>query len=91
MVAASTAPDANGQIINVGSGVETSVGEVANLVKKATGAKPEIVYNSRNAGGVNRMCADLTLANKLLNYQPRVSLIDGLRMTLEQDDRLKIQ
>ena len=91
MVAASTAPDVNQQIINVGSGVETSVSDVANLVKKATGAKPEIVYNPRNAGGVERMCADLTLAKKLLNYQPKISLENGLRMTLEQDDRLKTQ
>lgn len=91
MVAAATAPEANQQIINVGSGVETSVSELARLVKAATGTEPEIVYNPRNAGGVERMCADLTLAKKLLNYQPLVSLKDGLGMTLEQDKRLQKQ
>jgi nucleoside-diphosphate-sugar epimerase len=34
------------------------------------------------------MCADLSLAQQLLNYQPQVSLLDGLRMTLEKDPRL---
>lgn len=89
MAAAATAPDANQQIINVGSGVETSVSDLARLVRDVTGTTPEIVYNPRNAGGVERMCADLTLATKLLNYQPRVSLKEGLRCTLEQDERLQ--
>lgn len=90
MVAAATAPDVNQRIINVGSGVETSVSDLAALVQKATGATPEIVFNPRNAGGVERMCADLTLARELLNYKPLVSLEDGLRLTLEEDERLKI-
>ena len=90
MIAAATAPDANQQIINVGSGVETSVIDLVNMVKKVTSAKPEIIYNPRNAGGVERMSADLTRAKDLLNYQPQVSLEDGLRLTLKQDERLKI-
>lgn len=89
MAAAATAPDANQQIINVGSGVETSVSELARLVREVTGTNPEIVYNPRNAGGVERMCADLTQAKNLLKYQPQVSLKDGLRLTLEQDERLQ--
>ena len=88
MLAAATAPEANQQIINVGSGVETSVRDLARLVRTVTGAEPEVVYNPRNAG-VERMCADLTLAHKLLNYQPQVSLEAGLRLTLELDERLR--
>ena len=46
----------------------------------------EIVF-----GETGYVAADLTLAKKLLNYRPQVSLKDGLRMTLEQDERLKMQ
>lgn len=90
MVAAATAPDINQQIINVGSGVETSVHDLARLVCRVTQTEPEIVYNPRHAG-VDRMCADLNVAKKLLNYQPLVSLEEGLRLTLEQDPRLQKQ
>ena len=89
MSAAATAPGINQKIINIGSGVETSVRELVNLVLEVTGGKPEIVNNPRNEGGPRRMLADLTLAEKLLNYQPAVDLRTGLRLTLEKDRRLR--
>jgi len=89
MVAAATAMDINHLIINVGSGTETSVRELANLVKDITKSKAEVIYNPHTSPGVSRMCADLTLAREKLNYQPRVSLPGGLRLTLERDPRFK--
>jgi UDP-glucose 4-epimerase len=89
MVAAATAPDLNNLVINVGSGAETSVRELANLVLEITRSKAEIVYNPRTEPGVSRLCADLSLAREKLGYQPRVALVDGLRLTLERDPRLR--
>ena len=89
MVSASTAPEVNQQIINVGSGRETSVRELVRLAVDLTGGSPEVVYNQRTDPGPNRMCADLSLAIQKLDYQPVTSLEDGLRLTLEQDPRLK--
>lgn len=87
MIAAATAPGVNHLIINVGSGKETSVLELVRLVMDVTGAKVEVIENQRNDPGVSRMCADITLAREKLGYQPRISLEDGLRMTLERDPR----
>ena len=78
-------------VINIGSGIETSVQEVLDLAIKITGSKPEIVYNQRRLGGPDRMCADLTLARKLLNYEPKVSLEEGMRLTYALDRRLHKQ
>jgi len=89
MVAAANAPDIDQAIINVGSGRETSVRELARLVIEVTGTQPEIIYNPRSDGGPPRMCADITLANQKLGYTPRVSLEEGLRLTLERDPRLQ--
>jgi nucleoside-diphosphate-sugar epimerase len=47
------------------------------------------MYNPRTNAGVSRMCADLTLAREKLGYRPRVSLAEGLRLTLERDLRFK--
>lgn len=85
MIAASNAPDINKLTINIGSGTETSVKDLARLSVEVTGGHPEIVYNPRNDGGLSRLCADLTLAKNLLGYEPKTQLIDGLKATLEHD------
>jgi len=89
MVAASTAPNLDNLVINVGSGTETSVCDLANLVLQVTGSNAEILFNPRTDPGVSRMSADLTLANEKLSYLPRISLADGLQLTMEQDKRFR--
>jgi UDP-glucose 4-epimerase len=89
MIAAATAPGINHLIINVGSGKETSVRDLVRQVTETTGTKVEVINNPRTDPGVSRMCADLTLAREKLNYQPRISLPDGLRMTLDRDPRFQ--
>jgi UDP-glucose 4-epimerase len=89
MVAAATAPNINGLVINVGAGEETSVLDLARLVLKTTGSSSNIITNPQVGGGVSRMCANIALAGKRLNYHPSISLENGLRLTLQRDARLK--
>lgn len=91
MVAASTAPELDNLVINVGSGTETSVQDLARLVLEVTGSKAELLFNPRTDPGVSRMRADLSLAHEKLSYQPRISLADGLHLTNEQDRRFQIE
>lgn len=87
MIAAATAPGLDNLVINVGSGTETSVRELLRLVLEVTGSRAEVMYNPRTDAGVSRMSADLRLAREKLGYQPRISLEDGLRLTLARDPR----
>ncbi len=89
LIAAATAPNINGLVINVGSGTETSIKDLIKYVLDATGSKAEVIYNAQTSGGVSRMRADLTLANQKLNYRPSLSLVEGLRLTLKRDPRFK--
>ncbi|OGO26287.1 MAG: epimerase [Chloroflexi bacterium RBG_16_52_11] len=89
MVAAATAPGLDNAVINVGCGSETSVRELIRIIIDMTGSKAEVIYNPRTEAGVSRMCADLSLARELLSFQPRVSLSEGLRLTLERDHRFR--
>lgn len=89
MIAAATAPNLNGQVINIGTGVETSVRELVRTVLALTGTDAELIYNERTDPGVSRMCANISLARQKLGYQPRIHLEDGLRLTIERDPRLK--
>jgi UDP-glucose 4-epimerase len=87
MIAAATAPDINQSVINIGSGKETSVREVAQKILAITEGDAEILYTPRNDPGVERLCADITLAKQKLNYNPRFGLEEGLRLTLQEDPR----
>lgn len=87
MIAASTAPGLDNLVINVGSGTETSVRDLMRMVVEVTGSRAEVMFNPRTDPGVSRMRADLTLAHDKLGYQPHMSLIEGLRLTLIRDSR----
>jgi len=89
MVAAATAPNVDGMVINIGSGKETSVSELIRCVQDVTSSNAEVIYSPKTSGGVSRLCADLTLAREKLNYRPSIGLTEGLRFTLKRDPRFK--
>lgn len=89
LVRAGTATGVDGTTINIGSGKESSVIELVQNVVELTGADTETIYNHKATGGVSRMRADITLASKLLGYQPKFELAEGLARTLELDPRFK--
>ena len=89
LVAAAFATGVDRQVINIGSGVETSVNDLIKRIGTAIGKSVDVVYNPAERGGVSRMRADLTKAQTLLGYQPRVSLADGLKQMLEDDLRFR--
>ncbi|MBI4759962.1 MAG: NAD-dependent epimerase/dehydratase family protein [Chloroflexota bacterium] len=89
LVAAATAPNINGLVINIGSGVETSIRELIKSVLEVTGSKVEVIYNAQTSGGVLRMCADISLAREKLGYRPSIKLEEGLRLTIKRDNRFK--
>lgn len=88
-IAASALEDSDETVINVGSGRETTVNEVLEIAEKITGIEPQVVHNPRRVGGANRMCADLTIAEKKLDYRPKISLEEGMRRTFEADENLR--
>jgi len=85
MITAASAQNVDKMLINIGSGSETSVRELARLAVEITGGHPEVVFNPRNEGGISRLCADITLAKDFLGYEPSISLEEGLTRTLNHD------
>lgn len=70
---------ANYQAINIGTGHPISVKEIAQLLAKGLGKdiEPEIVGKYRE-GDIRHCIADIAKAKKLLGYEPRVKLEEGL-------------
>jgi len=83
LVTAATAGAVDQLVINVGSGTEVSVQDLIREVSAVLGQTIEPIIRTAESGGVQQMCADLTLASKKLAYKPSVSLAEGLRRTVD--------
>ena len=74
-----------GETINVGTGIETSILELTEMIKKIVNQDTKIVYDPNryrpNKSEVMRLCADNSKAKKLLNWAPKHSLKEGLKIT----------
>lgn len=79
--------DVLGKTLNLGSGREISVGDLARLIASIIGCPIEIVtedHRVRPEGSeVERLLANSTLARTLLGWKPTVTLEEGLRQTIE--------
>lgn len=86
-IAAASEPAAVGEVINLGSGREISIGDLARLICSMTGNKASIEEDPqrlRPAGSeVERLLADNSRATQVLGWKPLVTLEDGLHKTIE--------
>ncbi len=76
-----------GQTFNIGSGQETSINHLARLILDITGSRSNIIYSPSESGGVSRLRADVSRAQKHLGYRPKVTLQEGIRRILARDPR----
>ncbi|MCX7796104.1 MAG: NAD-dependent epimerase/dehydratase family protein [bacterium] len=68
-------------IYNIGTGKETSVNELIEVLKIVSGRNFSVVYDAPRPGEVRRIALNCEKANKLLNWTPKTSIIDGIRET----------
>ncbi len=87
LVSAGQASGVDRAILNVGSGVEVSVSQLLDTIEQVSGWEAHRLYNGTEKVGVSRLVADITRAREQLGFVPRVSLAEGLRLTLERDPR----
>lgn len=74
-------PEGKNMIVNVGSSQETSVNQIVKLL----GGIPEyIIPNPRGMYEERRKVAEISLANKVLNWKPEVTIKEGLKMLLKK-------
>jgi UDP-glucuronate decarboxylase len=95
-----TADEVTGPV-NLGNPVEFTIGQLAETVISLTGSSSKIAYRPLPEDDPRQRCPDISLAQKLLAWAPRVQLQDGLIKTIEyfeqllrsdaRDDRLPIR
>jgi dTDP-glucose 4,6-dehydratase len=76
-----------GEVINLGTGTEISIADLAETVFRLVGRESTLSYSEDRArppqSEVERLLADTSKARRLLDWSPEVSLEDGLRRTIE--------
>jgi UDP-glucose 4-epimerase len=82
-VVAATLAAASGPagVYNVGTGVETSVLELAEGCKRASGIDAEVVFDPPRLGELSRSVLDPSRAERALGWRPATSLDEGLAET----------
>jgi len=75
------AADGPAGVYNVGTGIETSVLELAEACKRASGVDAEVVFDPPRLGELARSVLDPGRAEALLGFRPVTSLDDGLNAT----------
>lgn len=76
------APHAAGEVVNLGNPEEKSILEFAQLVAHLVGVKCRIEYKELPVDDPARRCPDISKARKLLSWQPKTPLEEGLRATI---------
>ncbi|SHI79052.1 SDR family NAD(P)-dependent oxidoreductase [Desulfosporosinus lacus] len=75
-----------GKVINIGSGREISIGQLAQIIIKIVQSTAEIVVDEARVrpsrSEVNRLLADNRLAKETIGWEPRVSLEEGVKRTV---------
>jgi UDP-glucose 4-epimerase len=89
LVAAATATGVNRQVINIGTGVGTSINQLLRLIEQVTGRKAQIITNPSISGGVSALVADTSRAKKLLDFNPQVTLAEGLTRLIQSDPQFR--
>jgi len=74
---------AAGEIVNLGNPDERSIREFAEVVCRLAGAPLEIVSKPLPPDDPTRRCPDIAKARRLLGWEPKIGLEEGLRRTIE--------
>ncbi len=77
-VLALTRETAIGEVLNVATGTPTTINQLVAVLQQIMKTSLEPVYTSPRPGDIRHSYADITRANKLLQYNPEISLKDGL-------------
>lgn len=72
----------NSEIINIGTGEDVSIFELANLVKSSVGYNGEIVWDTSKPDGTSRKLLDVSKLHSL-GWKHSIEFVDGIKSTYQ--------
>jgi UDP-glucose 4-epimerase len=73
----------NGEILNIGTGIGTSVNKIYKMLDKMLDFKEKPIYAAPRKGEIGRIYLDATKAKDVLGWEAKVSFEEGLKKTVE--------
>ncbi|EKE14342.1 MAG: hypothetical protein ACD_12C00560G0001 [uncultured bacterium] len=78
-----TSDNCAGEIINIGNPNEKTIMEITDIIKKLVQSQSKVVFKTIGEDDPKKRCPDITKAKKLLNWEPKVDLEEGLIKTIQ--------
>jgi len=72
----------SGAVVNLGTGVGTSVNQIFRTLRALLGFEGEAIYDAARPGEVQRIYLDASRAREVLGWEPRVPFVEGLERTV---------
>jgi len=74
----------DGQVVNIGTGTETNIGDLARMIIKLMGSNLEPKFTGKiHPGEAGRLFCDPSKCMKILDWKPTVTLEEGLKKTID--------
>jgi UDP-glucose 4-epimerase len=78
------APTLSGEVVNIGTGRRVSINALVNEVNKLLNTNIKPTHEPPRQGDVRDSLADISLAKKVLNYEPQLHFAEGLAQLVKQ-------
>ena len=82
-IALATEQDVECVPINLGTGIETSIAELTELIASTVGYKGEVFWDTSKPDGQPKRYLDVSRASEMLGFEAKISLEDGIRETVD--------
>ncbi len=69
--------------VNLGNPNELSIKKIATTIKEITGSRSKLIFKKLPLDDPTQRKPDISLAKKILNWKPKINLIDGLKKTID--------
>ena len=83
LAANAPAEKCDGTVINIACGARTTLNEILDLLRELLHTDIEAEYTDPRPGDVRHSLADVSLAKKVIGYEPKVFFADGLRKAID--------
>jgi UDP-glucose 4-epimerase len=75
--------DSDENVFNIGTGIETSINQIFHFVKEVIAPNIQEKHGPAKQGEQRKSVIECTKAKEILNWEPKTSISDGLRMTCD--------
>ncbi|MBC7128511.1 MAG: GDP-mannose 4,6-dehydratase [Thermoplasmatales archaeon] len=71
-----------GEVLNIGMDKEITINELSELIANLCDIKIKPIYEKEKKGDCRRRCPDISKARKILKWEPKTTLEEGLKITI---------